>query len=147
MRRYVRPSWVWRKPSETCEHRMESRPCGEPAVSAYAAMGGGYMALCKAHGWKHRDITVTMEEARRGVEVPAALRASLPVRAVTPVRSPDTRDWRALRQAAGISVASAARQAGVKASTLRAYESQRMPRSTAARLMNVYRAATLPEGQ
>lgn len=60
--------WRPAQPSKTCETWVNGRQeCGRPAVMAYPAMGGGYMALCAEHGEKHASYCVTIEQARLGL--------------------------------------------------------------------------------
>ena len=41
-----------------CEHGDgKRRSCGAPSTYRYEAMGGGYMHLCEAHGYRHADIS------------------------------------------------------------------------------------------
>lgn len=49
------PQWKTAPISPTCEVRIgrDGSFCGRASDLAYPAMGGGWMALCLAHGLKH----------------------------------------------------------------------------------------------
>ena len=55
--------WNTKPISQTCEVLVTGKTeCGSPTTYAYAAMGGGWMALCTKHGKKHRDIAEPIGE-------------------------------------------------------------------------------------
>ena len=54
--------------SPTCEVWITAgQKCGAPTVGGYAAMGGGWMALCVAHIEKHESYSFPIEDIRSGL--------------------------------------------------------------------------------
>lgn len=118
--------------SDTCEVQMAGRECGSPALVCYAAMGGGWMALCQGHGAKHVDIClpIAVVRARGRDHYDAVMRerhaAWLQQRRVserTAVARVSGADLRARRKELGLSVEDVAREAHYAYSTIVVYES------------------------
>lgn len=143
--RYKEPEW---RPtgvvSQTCETRVGpgGAECGEIAVAAYPAMGGGYHSMCRVHVRGHAKYSVSIEAAMRG-DVPEMMRPAVQVRPTERAKPLEVgKELRRLRVERGWSQRQVARLVDLSPGTIEVYEAGWGSARATQRILRVLRAAT-----